>query len=484
MAELLKRKYDIVVLKVQLRRLKSGDEEVSFKVQYSPHGIFTEGPAKVYPAESICKADPRVADRSTSPQSFFQLPQDMLEELASWMNAECDYGQPLWVHLVSPYGLLRFVAWEEQLGHALGRPILMLPDFLFRQPREAARSIDIVICCSAPASWEEHHVQRAIAEAIYATYEIERDRVTAHIFVDHPTRAMVEHALYAAPRPSFSIQFYSPVPSVLPVQLDELSYAEDDLSLKTSWLDWIKLSLKGKSVDVVHFICHGYLSDRRGGLQFSKYPLEGGLSKRATPVNADEVTNFLTQLGAWSTVFTSLEDNVSPLGLRALADEIAQTRPGPMMMCKQGSTGLNTLAEAYRFLFSAYVPTPPQSPGLFIYCQPALAALPTYLSDVTEETTSVDFTRKSLARNSEQERVANLVSSESFYEPLYQTAEDVPLNIAATERFAEQVELRYQKLARDEVVSSDSTTSVVDTVFETVNKLRSAVASLNAKGGL
>lgn len=483
MAEMLKRQFGIVVLKVQLRRNRSGDEEVIFTVQHSPNGLFTESPEMAYPAKLICTQQPQVADTLPDPEAAFQLPEAVLQPLAAWMDSEFDHEQPLWVHLVSPYGLLRFVSWELQLGLALKRPVLMLPDFLFRQPKESAGSLDVVVCGSAPAYWEGHFIQVAIADAIRAISAIQRDRVNVHVFVDHPTRASVEQALEGIYNPAFRVNFYSPLPMDPTVQRDEMSSEASGESQRTSWLNWMKSSLKSRSVDVVHFICHGHLSDRRGGLQFSKYPLDNGRSERAVPVAADEVLSFLTQVGAWSAVFTSVRDNTSRLGLRALADEIAQTRPGPMMMHAQGVGTTDDLADAYRFLFSPEVPIPPRSPGLFIYCQPYLAAPPAYLSSGADEFEKMNFTQSSVARNSEQQRVATLASAEPAFESFFKLGGDIPSEIAATERFAEQVELKYQKLARDGVTSSGRS-SAADTVFDTVNKLRSAVASLTSKRGL
>src|SRR5262249_35580764 len=141
--------------------------------------------------------------------------------------------------------------------------------------------------------------------------------------------------------------------------------------IRSPWLRWMCNALRGQSIDVAHFICHGHLSRDRGAMLFAESPLSRSQAYLSSPVGAVELGAFLTQVGAWSTVFSSVPDNNSEAGLLALADEIAQSRPGPMMM-HLISQDLLACEQGYRFLYGDGPRWAPMSSALFIYCQPYL----------------------------------------------------------------------------------------------------------------
>lgn len=486
MAELLKRQYSIIVLKVELIADRADGELVSFKVQLNKQGQLIEGPPKLVPANSICRASLRDSETTWNESSDFTLPMTLLEELRHWMDAETNYDQPLWVHLVSPYGLLRFVAWERVLGHAIGRPILMLPDFIFPPPREAAATLDVVVCGSAPLNREDHSIKVGVAQAIQHIASVERDRVRIHVFVDKQMQNDLQSSLAPALSQTGVVIFYDQE-RARPFVGDESSgpLTRRPGDLKSPWLLWMRECLRSQSVDVVHFVCHGYLARQRGALLFAQSPIERSRSYLSGPVFSADIQTFLTQIGAWSTVFSSLPDNSSEFGLRGLADEIAQTRPGPLMMYvqKEDATGM-ALADGYRFLYSPHVPTAPASTALFIYCQPYLAALPVSMGQTYGAADDLsEFAFKSVPRNKDQFEFAAL--SQRTASPLdrfFASPNLVTSTVAATERFAEQVELRYQQLTRDGVLAGEHGSRTVNTVVDTVSKLRAAVASLKPGG--
>src|SRR5205809_222794 len=150
MAELLKQKYDLIVLKTELLSSARGAPNVHFTLQCKIHGQLTN--VRRWEAHT---RDLGLASRPNSPNSVskldgIQLPNDLLTELSGWMHQETDGDRPLWVHLCKPYGELRFVPWERLLGAALGVPILMLPDFIFPRPRESSSALEVALCASAP----------------------------------------------------------------------------------------------------------------------------------------------------------------------------------------------------------------------------------------------------------------------------------------------------------------------------------------------
>jgi hypothetical protein len=176
-------------------------------------------------------------------------------------------------------------------------------------------------------------------------------------------------------------------------------------------------------------------------------------------------------------------DNFSEPGLRALADEIAQNRPGPMLLhAIDLDPEFRSLPPAYRFLFSASRPqAPPRSPALFIYCQPYLAPAPAESPAADPGRplrSSRHLTAKVLMRNSVQEMAISNVDEEgSPLANFFEGTENVAPAAATTERFAEQIELRYQKLARDEVFPEEIGGSQARIVSDVLLKLRNAVAN-------
>ena len=379
MAELIKRDYDIVVLKVQAGvglGASAGLREslVRFTLQYHEEARLVDGPRWEFLFSEIA---PPTLDRSMTrgigPPT--QLPTKMLTELREWFSMMTE-SKPLWVHLVKPYGLLRIVPWERLLGEALDIPILMLPDFIFPPPREAMKVLDVVLCGSAPLGYEGHSVFQAMQQAadrILASGAVSR-RVRLHVFADREIAEPLSHQWQADGRLGTSIAVYGHDRAAPYVSEDLSSRLVDEAGmLRSPWLLWMRDALAGLGVDVIHFICHGYLARERGALLFAQSPIERTDRYLAGPVSAAELGTFLTQVGAWSTVFTSLPDNHSELGLRWLADEIAQSRPGPMMMHSLNEDpGAAALEAGYGFLYNVEPQEPPASKALFIYCQPYL----------------------------------------------------------------------------------------------------------------
>jgi hypothetical protein len=232
-------------------------------------------------------------------------------------------------------------------------------------------------------------------------------------------------------------------------------------------------------------VCHGHLTRERGALLFAQSPLERSERYLAGPVGAAELGTFLTRVGAWSTVFSSLPDNHSAPGLRWLADEIAQSRPGPMMMHNLAvDTDGAALAAGYAFLYGLEPQPAPDSRALFIYCQPYLEADVARFSGgfrsrgmVTKDGT----TTNPFARNSLQEQAAARALDQSPLDRFF-GGERVSSLVASTERFAEQGELKFQQLARDDLLPTGGARAAeVHATFDTLAKLRAAVAGIEAR---
>lgn len=498
MAEILKREYDIVVLKAELVDEGREHDIALFTLQYhedTSDRLLIDGPSWKGPLSSIVPRSELRRRRSSADEPDFYLPTGMLADLADWFHSETQGNVSLWVHLVKPYGLLRYVPWERLIGKTLNIPVLMLPDFIFPPPREALAVLDVVLCGSAPLHYERHTVLQGLMQAIERIVESGDRRVHLHVFCDSELRDAIVNSAPAWLLNDKNVTIYDPAKAA-PYVEESLSSRLVDQSgaIRSPWLLWIRDVMAKRSVDVVHFVCHGYYNGRHGALLFAQSPIERTEQYLAGPVSAVELDTFLTQVGAWSSVFTSLPDNASEVGLRGLADEVAQMRPGPMMMhvASEDPSGYQ-LADGYRFLYSQNNVAPPASTtALFIYCQPYLAADRVGVSphlDVEvplEEGSRTGLLSDSSGllgafRNRAQVLAAlHSVASSSPLGGFFEGDENAPAVVSSTERFAEKIQLRYQQLARDAVLPTDMGEREMRAVLGTVDKLKEAVATLES----
>lgn len=464
MAERLKRENDIVTLKVEL----APGDRVSCVLQFLDGGrlhgrALWEGPIAAFGID--CR------QMSLAPrwdEVAYVLPDGLRDALARGLAdaaALAPWREPaLWVHLVKPYGALRFVPWERLLPEAADLPVLMLPDFIFPPPRRSASGLDIALCASAPLHCEDHHVFDAMCMAIEAILDaLQAQAPRLHLFTD---RDMADR-LRGGPALPDNVLLHDPLQAAPFVVDDPGSRLHDRTgSLRSPWLLWMREALRAYSVDVAHFVCHGHLSGQSGAMLFAQSPLARTDNYLAGPVGATELGSFMTQVGAWSTVFSPPRDNHAPAGVRALADEIAQTLPGPMLL-HDGVHGTPAdLAQGYRFVHVDAAQSPPHSRGLYLYCQPYLLAEDRGMRDTGEAGESIRERIGHYARNDAQ-RTAPMPT---------QTPTPTPTPaIAATERFAEKVQLQYQTLMRDDVVSHEIAARDMAASMETIDLIRQAV---------
>lgn len=487
MAEALKRAFDLIVLKVEYLSPEKDRNNVRYTLQCREDGQLKD----VF--QGYCKT--AEMGLGALKERFFAkhwnptltLPTGMVRQLEDWFESETDGDRPLWVHLVAPYYTLRFIPWERLLGGALSVPILMLPDFIFPPPREALDVLDVVVCGSAPLGSEAGWIYQTLDQAVEHIIESEVRKLRLHVFIDEQSKDQLAARWKSRGWLDDKIVLY-------PHEGAE-KYVEDDIPsrlvdscgvIRSPWLLWMREALKNTTVDVVHFVCHGHLSRESGALLFAQSPLERSERYLAGPVGFNELQTFLTQVGAWSAVFSSTPDNFSEIGMRALADEVAQNRPGPLLMHTSSLDPQgHALREAYRFLYSTGGPqAPPCSESLFIYCQPYLATAPADESvHIQTRPTRRPFRSRSAliplerARNPIQSKtIEQIETSVSPLENMFLSGSNVTNLAATTERFAEQVELRFQKIARDEIFSDEMLMQRSKTATEMLERLRNVVA--------
>lgn len=481
MAEALKQQYDIIVLKTELLDRPLDGANVRFTLQYKLEGKLENVATWMTHTEALGFTE-RLDSRSTLGMGPpVQLPANLLNGLVGFMTERTTRDRPLWVHLVKPYGVLRFVPWERLLGEALGVPILMLPDFVFPAPRETKSVLEVALCGSAPLGHEAAWVYREVEQGVDRILEASVRRTRVHVFVDAEFTASLRDHWDAAGHLGSTVLVHNNGEAGKYVYEDRESRILDRTgSIRSPWLLWMREALRGRSVDVVHFVCHGYVSREHGAMLFAQSPLERTDRYLCGPVGAAELQTFLTQVGAWSSVFTSVMDNYSEPGLRALADEIAQSRPGPLMMhVVREDPEATALAAGYRFLYAFELAPALASKALFIYCQPYRTTDATRV--VRRGAGSRDQRRPvvEFARNASQMRLAERADDESALEHLFDRDENVSTLVASTERFAEQVQLRYQLLARDELLPAEHSEHDLNIAHETIDKLREAVAEMS-----
>lgn len=474
---MLKERYDLLVLKVELQD-RAGPASDGIDARFTLEGK-VEGRlatlADLTQPGAVTGLVDVVASRNPNPE--VGLSTDFLSRLGQAVAHFGDGVRPLWVHLVKPYGALRLVAWERLLVAVVNLPVLMLPDFIFPRPREAAATLEVALCGSAPLGHEAHSVRQALVMAVDAILHGSARRTRVQLFTDAN--------LVADLRATFQTQMAFGQVLVHDTQ-DAAPFVQEDASsrlldqagvLRSPWLLWMRQALHERAVDVVHFCCHARLTRGRGSLLFAQSPLDRSDDYLAGPVGMTELQTFLTQVGAWSSAFTSLPDNFSEVGLRALADETAQNRPGPMLMqnMQLDPTG-HALAQAYGFIYAEQPGPPPLSPALFLYCQPYLATAP-----VARQRGAAALPE--VTRNPMQARQADAAALPSAVDVLFAGQNNASPWVAASERFADSVQLRYQELARDELLPRDLGLQHASVADDTLAQLRTAVAELAQRRG-
>jgi hypothetical protein len=484
MAESLKRHYDIVALRVAMPAgTRSG--EVVFTLQAKVNARLADLGSWPTDASALSLGSSSGSRPSQGMVLMPDLPPGMIAALREFYAHEPAPPRPLWVHLVAPYGALRFVAWERVLGAALGVPVLMLPDFLFPPPLDTEAELEVAVCGSAPIGHEHWSVLEAMRVTIRRISNAVDRKVHLHVFTDQAIYDDLLRTWTGLPGFAEEVTMHDPAGARPFADDDDTPEEIGPYGLRSPWLRWMAQELKGASVDVAHFVCHGYLSRGHGSLLFAQSPLGRTDRYLVAPVGAHELHSFLTTMGAWATSFVSLPDNFSEPGLRAVIDDIAQSRPGPLLMHTIAADPEGqALSDAYGFLFGRTRRPPPASPAVLLYCQPYLDPSADPIADPRHQRRS-DAPPAELAnvlRNDAQRRTASRAEDASPLEDVYASSPRVSGLVASTARFTEEVQLKYQQLARDEVATPEQCEQDSRLAMETLDRLSQFVANRATKG--
>jgi hypothetical protein len=367
------------------------------------------------------------------------LPASFVEELEAHLPTAKD--TPLWVKFGPVAGYLRLVAWDSLLQTALKRPIVRLIDLESPPPRELATTLDIVLCASEPRAKSEFAESDAlvtITRSILAANP--REKVHLHVFADADKYDELNARLSEFGE---QVHMYPPLPTDLTPERSRPLPAE----ITNPWLRWIALSLT-RPVDVVHFVCHGYLTEEQGWIALAETPTKNIDQERSRFVGGGELNPFLVQVGAWSMALSSPPGNFSSTGLRLLINR----------MCEEGcrSALLHDLAvdrdcaqliEAYTFLYRPGADFVPNCDGFSIYCHPSLVKVGTVANTIVRSvakalpgqfgyTLPEDFTN------------ALATGIDESLRKLQEQGDGPPPWLATTQRYVEQSKLELRRLER------------------------------------
>lgn len=472
MAEMLKRQFDLLTLKVSLNTAET-PTRVRCELEGRVGADFDRLDGREFPVSELGLPE-RLERRQSLYQGYdFRLPDELRSWLGDLIARENPEKVPLWLHLAKPYGYLGMVPWERLLQPILDLPILRLPDFLANPPRETPSVLDVVLCSSLPAAKESFMVIDHLSQMAQRVLEAVPRRTSIHMFTDlewYPQlRSRVQDlGLLGGPvlvhDPEAAASYLAPESS--------LRIGNRRGGIENPWLLWIRDALAGSSIDIAHFVCHGYLSGDQGALAFSETPLRNQDLQLARFVGAAELTAFLTQVGAWSAAFSSPEHNYCEMGLRQLADSIAQMRPGPIIHHEipRDFDG-QALAGVYRFLFGPALEPPPASPALLTYCHPSR------LSADPEARSQARYTLRAAAKASVE------APSHPTFKSLFEVEENLPSWIAASERFFEQQNLQLRKLAEDPGRERQHNTEELRQTLEQIQEIIAKAAASTRSGG-
>lgn len=307
---MLRRENDLAVLRIRLDRRGLGREDgrrdvaVVFEVVVGtgePVELTRVAPGRLgIPERGIVGAGPDIP---------VTLPEELRDHRA--IGKAMAGRTILWLELPAPSGPLRALAWETMLA-PLAIPVLRLPYFAL-QPVATESPRTIAICASSPNA----KAQIDIAEAVRRFLRVARERVDLlapiHVFTDRSWARELEH--------DRGLMVHDP----------RDSEAGTGSTLQNPWTQWMRDQLARIAVDHVHFLCHGFLAADGGAIALAPSPLANEDRQTSRFVGPNETVALLSALGAWSVGYSGPADNYSRLGLRALADAVAEARPGPVL---------------------------------------------------------------------------------------------------------------------------------------------------------
>jgi hypothetical protein len=398
----------------------------------------------------------------------FSLPDSVAAVANGFARRAIPTGGCLWIEFETRGSNLPMVPWEKLLHGPVGAPILRLPYFA-TQPVLTRGPFDVLLCASSPEAKEHLDIEHLLAEYVgLIPPSVSRDAVI-HIFTDGEAYRKVSERLGQNP----SVRIYDPKEAKSYAPAAQTNEVEDYPNrIENPWLRWMidTINSMGRSIDVAHFICHGRLSVTQTSLAFAEAPYLNEDKEWARFVGPQQLSLFLSAVGAWSVGFTSPRYNLSVLGSRMMADAVARARPGPVFLLDEAvEDSGSALGGVYKFLYHGdrmpKLGSMPASGAITLYCHPghvghsspASRRAESALKELTLGVDEIyDFT--------DQEKVSWVLASQrileesvaQLIEPVLKQEEDSPEKRAAEEvlRFAKGVIEDYAKGATPRAAES------------------------------
>jgi hypothetical protein len=233
---------------------------------------------------------------------------------------------PLWLAFPSPRGFLYVVPWERLLA-PVGRCMFRLPNHLVR-PQAPGTALEVAICASAPLAKAGFQPPPIMVDL--ATNYLRRTghEAMVHLFTDATWVDELRHRISARPDLADHVIVHDPVEAEYVTMAPATASLSVNAEVANPWLKWISQSMRGRRLDVVHFVSHGYLSGDLGAIALARRPTRNDDREMARFVGSIEMTTFLSQVGAWGLMLSGPPHNFCEAGLRQLADAVALVLPG------------------------------------------------------------------------------------------------------------------------------------------------------------
>jgi hypothetical protein len=296
----------------------------------------------------------------------FQLSSDLQHWIRDgYTRQRSDLDEPLWLELRSS-GQLAIVPWEQLLSESIDTLTVRIPNFAV-----APRFIDgdllrLAICASSPSAKTPFPVAPYVQDLVRNLQSSGIPRTQVHLFTDVQAHAAL-HQLRGASGHDVVVHDPQEAESfgIGATRSDALS----EPRITSPWLRWMHGCLMQAPVDAVHFACPGFFYDTSGALALARSPLVNDDPLSSHFIGARELCNFLTSVGALSVGFSQPNETVWNLGLRLVSDQIAQLRPGPVILHQDPSTDA-PIARVYGFLFAPTLVDLPRIRNLALYVHP------------------------------------------------------------------------------------------------------------------
>jgi hypothetical protein len=297
-----------------------------------------------------------VAEKYFYVEPVFTIPESVTTSLLDAMADRANQGDPLWLAVEPPASVLSIVPWESLLQKALRTRLMRLSSFPTNNYFPHWDTLDIVVCASSPKAKVDIPVDKAVPDLAKQILDTQKLKTTIHIFADQKYYDALKTKLapkIAAPG-EHGVVLYDPGQAAeyeVPRRTRRIVDERDKVT--NPWLRWMMDSLAGQTVDLVNFVCHGFLYTDQGSLALAQSPIINNDDHSARFIGPRQLNTFLDSVGAYSTALCPALYNYSTPGLRVLSEQLSRLRPGVALLHDAvNDPKFEDLADTYEALYS------------------------------------------------------------------------------------------------------------------------------------